>query len=88
MAGNPEYSIGVVGSEETTPMRTKYRDLNNPTTVWWDMAGTGGINQREWTYYNDLNLGAYNNLLVLHDGPFSRVSNIRHWTSGGAKVSG
>lgn len=70
---DPRYRLGEVGNEETTQKRTEYRHKDYPTIVWWDMPGTGGKNQREWTYYNTFNLGLYNFLLILHDKPFSQV---------------
>lgn len=73
---DPAYSLGQVGTEEMNQGSTKYRDHNHTNTIWWDMPGTGGLHEREWTYSNRYHLGVYDTLLILHDGPLSRVSDV------------
>ncbi|KAH0839989.1 interferon-inducible GTPase-domain-containing protein [Lanmaoa asiatica] len=61
-----------VGVTETTLLTTRYPDANpvNPF-VWYDIPGAGTLKCRDWQYFNDQGLYAFDCIIVLFDNRFT-----------------
>ncbi|CAI7623003.1 unnamed protein product [Penicillium manginii] len=70
-AGHP--NLAPVGIEETTATKTPYTDPTLPEVVWWDLPGTGGLCSREWDYYLEQCVFAFDQVIIVHDQIFSKV---------------